>query len=249
MSTFTYKYGSYTHEVGEITDFRYQLLPHMTRRALRDTNLVRATLTGRFLGCDYSEIKTKIANFLDAYGTNNRKFAMYHPDGSETRYVLDPADEYLIAGPYVVDCDWPTGEGAEYVTKRDFRIVLEGIVVSLEDQVIQFEESVRHVGTAMPSWEYQNTLAGPIAYQIWPATTMMVIQSGSSIGFGGYYAPGWLANFETLVIPVLPLQYEHAERRIETLGAPLVFPRKRAYYPAQWQYTFETNFPGNYMPP
>jgi hypothetical protein len=253
MSTFLYKYGSYTHEVGEVTDFRWQILPNMTRRAHRDTLLARATLTGRFLCDGTTEMKTKIANFLDAYSTNNKAFGLYHPDGSLSRCYLDPADPTLIAGPYVVEVDFPTGEGAEYVTKRDWRVVLEGIALSLEAQVVQFEESVRHVGTALTAFAFQNTLAGPRVYAIWPATTQMIIQSGSAVGIEGYYAPGWIAGLDTIVMPILPAilgtAFEHLDRRIETLGAPLVMPRKRIYYPSQWQYVYESATAGTYMPP
>ena len=249
-----FKYGAYQHDPGEITDFRWEVIPHITRRAHRDTLLARATLTGRFLACGWSEIATKVAAMLDAYIVSGNDFGLYHPDGTLSRCYLAPSvDSTLIAGPYVTELQFPTGEMAEYCTKRDWKIVLEGIALSIEQQVVQFEESVRHVGNCADAFAFQNTLLTPVPYRIWPATTQMVVQSGSAIAVEGYYAPGWLNGLDTMVMPIvgaiIGTSFEHLERRVETLGAPLVMPRKRIYYPNQWSYTYESATPMIYMPP
>jgi len=251
-TTFLYKYGAYTHDPGEITDFRWEIKPNMTRRGRRDTLLARATLTGRFLACTWEEHATKIANFLDAYGVNGKPFGLYHPDGSLSRSYLDPDDPTMLAGPYIADLVFPTGEGAEYVTKRDWKVVLEGIALSPESQIIQYEEQIEHRGRQAALWAWQMTLLGVRKYQLWPTATQTIVQRGSSIGLEGYYMPGWVAGLSTVGIPVLTELDEHAERRIETLGKPLKMGSgshvKFVYYPCSWQYVFERQTSSLIMP-
>lgn len=251
--TLLYKYGTYTHDPGEILDFRWEAKPNVTRRGKRDTTLLRATLTGRFLACTWQELAQKQAALIDAYKISDRVFGLFHPDGTPSRSYMDPADPDLIAGPYLVDFSFPTGEGAEYVTKRDFQVVLEGIVLSPESQIIEFEETIDHIGTTGPTWAFQNTLdpSGPEAYQTWPWTTQLIIQRGKSVGLEGYYLPGWLSGYPTLGAPIIGptyLQYEHMENRFERVKTPLTLDRGLVYYEAQWQYEYETKIQLFFVP-
>jgi len=254
VSNFLYKYGSHTHEVGEIYDFVWQHIPHMTGRARRDTAMYRITLRGRLLcddTCSWEDIQTKIAALSTAYSANNDlKFSVVNPDGTDSHYVLDPAnDSDILKGPYLANFTYPHGSIEELVVKRDFTIVLECIRAEVESEIITYSESITHVGNCMPKWVFQNTVDGdafegtPRSYQVWPKTTMKIIQKGHSVGFDGYYAPGWVSGYQTIGVPVLALSFEHQEQRIEIPGKPLKLGRDFVYYPADWTYVFESAVP------
>jgi len=248
VSNFLYNYGNYTHEVGEIYDFVWQQVPHTTKRLRRDTALYRITLRGRLLiddGCTWTNIRDKISDLMAAYRLeNDRKFSVTDPDGNDTAYVLDPnTDGDILSGPYLVNFTYPHGSIEEFVVKRDFTIVLECVRVELESQIIEYEEHVSHYGNCMREWTTQNVL-NPFtsrSYTTWDKTTQTIVQKGHSVGFDGYYAPGWLYGWQTLAVPVLnPVIYEHPGRRVEVPGKPIKMGNQFVYYPASWMYVYES---------
>lgn len=241
MAAFEYRYGDYTHEDGEITDFRWEVVPNHTTRGARHTTTVRATLKGQFLGCTYSEIYNKIHQFGQAYQTNGRKFGLYHPDGSPTKHIMDPADQYVMVGPRVVLLDFPDGTMEELVVKREFTVVLETIRDEAESQIIFYDEKITHIGVCGPIWAAQNTMYGPRSYIIWPASTQTIVQEGSSVGFHGYYLAG--------AVPIMGWAYEHLEKRIDEPGKPLHLGKYFVYYPWRWRFEFETDVPWLMVPP
>jgi hypothetical protein len=252
MSNFTYKYGSYTHEVGSVVDFVWEHIPNITRRGRRDVALYRVTLRGLILctsGDEWQDVRDKIHTLDTAYRfQEDMKFAVQNPDGTDSKYVLDPdSDTDILRGPYLANFRFPNGTIEELAVKREWEIVLECLRLEPHSQIIHYEETVRHHGSCWPSWAFQNTLAGPRSYFTWPATTQMIIQQGRSTGLEGYYLPGWLAGTQRLGVRVLGDQYEHRERRQEDLGKPLRYniPRianrnKFLYYPANWTYVYES---------
>ena len=261
MATFNYKYGAYTHETGSVTDFVWEHIPNITKRGQRDIALYRVTLRGMFLcttGDDWTDIRDKISTFQNAYNNpttpyfnNDLKFALVNPDGTDSKYVLDPAtDPWILKGPYLKRVIYPTGTIEEMVAKREWEVVLECLRLEPESEIIHYEETIRHFGNCAKSWVAQLTQGVVRSYRTHPATTQMIVQSGNSVGLEGYYLPGWNAFMVTLGIPVLDTSYEHEERRVETLGKPLRFqiPRiagrnKFLYYPAEWTYVFESQIP------
>ena len=265
MSNFLYKYGGYTHEVGEIQDFKWSHTPHVTGKSQRDIAIYRITLRGKLLNCTtdtWQEIRDKIHAVKDAYSWgNDQKFSVVNPDGTDSGYVLDPAsDPDILKGPYLVNFEYPTGSIEELVAKREYTIVMEAIRAEVEDEIIEYSETITHVGNCMASWAFQNTInrkdssgnllvGTPRSYSIWPATTQKIIQKGHSVGFDGYYCPGWNAGFQTMGIPALnTTTFEHQERRIEIPGKPLHLGRGFVYYPADWVYTYESAQPQFVIP-
>lgn len=234
MSNFVYKYGAYEHEPGEVVDFKWKSTAHHTARGWRDTSTTVAVLDGILLGCDYAEVQKKIDDLVAEYQWNQKKFALYYPNGQETKYVIDPADPRCLVGPSVRVIDWPVGSQEELVVKRAFRITLTAIWASQEDEIIEYQEKISHVGMAgeIYRWQYCVNMP-PQDYTVWPWTTMQIIQEGHSVGFSGYYmvAPG--------PHPLLPVQYEHLEKRIEAPGKPLHLGRDWVYFPYSWRYVFE----------
>jgi len=234
MSTFTYKYGAYEHDPGEIIDFQWQEEAHHTERGWRDTSTTTAVLSGLLLGNDRAEISTKIEKLRSAYEYNQKVFGLYDPDDVATRYVMDPTNWRLLIGPRVSVLDWPVGSMEEMVVKRAFKITVTGIWASQESEIIQYHENIANTGTTGPWWRSQNIVNGePQAYAIWPKTTQKIVQEGYSLGFSGYYLAGATPN------PLIPSQYEHLDQREEKVAKPLHLGRDWVYFPASWRYVFE----------
>lgn len=267
MSNFTYKYGSYTHEVGSVVDFVWEHIPNITRRGRRDIAMYRVTLRGLILctsGDEWQDVRTKIKDLTDAYAgqpgayipTEDQKFVVLNPDDTESQYVLDPAvDTNILRGPYLASYRFPTGTIEELAVKREWEIVLECLRLEPDSQIIHYEETIRHNGSCAASFAIQNTLLAPRTYTTWPVTTQMIVQQGRSVGLEGYYLPGWLAGSKRLGVRVLGDGYEHQERRHEDLGKPLRYhiPRlgrtKFLYYPANWTYVYESTIPFEHLQP
>lgn len=264
MSTFTYKYGSHTHEVGEVTDFVWERMAHTTERAQRDIAIYRVTLRGMFLVTEDSQTWTKlrddVAAFVEAYSQNDVKFAVVNPDNTDSNHVLDPdTDPDITKGPYVTGWKYPQGTIEEMIAKREWEVTLECLRLEPESQIIKYEENVRHIGTCDMAWQSQNRVNGlPVSYPVYPATTQTIIQEGNSIGLEGYYLPGWVNNIwaggaaDTTVpfgVRVLGDQYEHKERRMQVLGKPVKVGRYFLYWPAKWKYTFEKGDAPALIPP
>jgi hypothetical protein len=274
MSNFTYKYGSYTHEVGSVVDFVWEHIPNITRRGRRDVALYRVTLRGLILctsGDQWQDVRDKINALTDAYAgqpgayipTEDQKFVVLNPDGTESQYVLDPAvDTKILRGPYLANYRFPTGTIEELAVKREWEIVLECLRLEPDSQIIHYEETIDHGGTCAAAWAYQNTLLLPRQYFTWPSTTQRIIQRGRSTGLEGYYMPGYLAGQSTIGVRVLndpyaaiPSLYERQDLRREILGKPLRYtiPRlnrtKFLYYPAEWTYVYESPTPFAWLQP
>ena len=267
MSNFTYKYGSYTHEVGSVVDFVWEHIPNITRRGRRDTALYRVTLRGLILctsGDAWQDVRDKIHALDTAYRfQEDMKFSVVNPDGTDSKYVLDPSvDTDILRGPYLASYRFPNGTIEELAVKREWEIVLECLRLEPHSQIIHYEETVNHLGTADWRWAYQNTLQLPRRYVIWPVTTQTIVQHGRSTGLEGYYLPGYNAGQDTMGIRVLndpfTVGVTHVERRElrrELLGMPVWYriPRlgrnKFLYYPAEWSYTYESISPYRWLRP
>ena len=232
--------GAYTHEVGEPIDFEYINDVNHTKRGWADTMTARATIKGRTSGDGWAVLKPKLIALENAYKQQaDVPFGLLHPDGTPTRQYMDPADPNCLRGPYIKHISYPHGTDAEYVSWRDWVIVVEAIYAACESQIIHYEETVRHVGTCDAAWASQYTLMGPRSYFTWPATSMHIIQSGYSIGFDAPYLPGiWGGNWGG--IPVLPVQFEHLERRVAEPIKPLHLGRAFVYHGWRWEYCFES---------
>jgi hypothetical protein len=265
--TFRYKYGSFTHEAGSVTDFRWQTIPHYTQRGKVDVSLYRITLTGELIctdGDNWQDIRDKIYNLRSAYLVNGLPFALINPDNTLSSYNLDPTyDEAIVNGPYVTDIDFPTGTIEEMVVKREWKVVLECLRLEPESLRIEYEERIRHLGTCAESWAYAPVWTGLLRkYQTRRATTQMVVQEGRSVGLTGYYLPGYVSpgwptypslpgwptwpvpsGGTTFGVPAYPPIHEHLESREETLGKPLRLGRYFLYYPANWRYHYEVPSP------
>ena len=260
MSSFLYRYGSYTHEAGSVVDFVWEHIPNITRRGHRDVALYRITLRGLILctsGDAWQDVRDKIHALDTAYRfQEDMSFAVLNPDGTASKYILNPdADPYILRGPYLASYRFPNGTIEELAVKREWEIVLECLRLEPSSQIIHYEESINHHGTSAPTWATQYTLGIPRSYFTSAASTQTIVQTGRSVGLEGYYLPGALAGLQTLGIRVLGDQFEHQDRRREMLGKPLRYhiPRlnrtKFLYYPAEWTYVYESAVPFAHLQP
>jgi hypothetical protein len=253
VTNFLYKYGSFTHEVGSVTDFTWKHRAHNTQRGQRDISLYRITLSGSLLcmtGNTWQEIRDKILALRTAYLTNDLKFSLINPDGTDSSYRLDPfTDPAILKGPYVAEVDFPTGTIEEMLVKREWKVVLECLRLEPESQIIEYEETVKHYGSPYGAWASALTLQAVRQYITQFQSTKLIVQEGRSVGLEGYYATGWWNGWPTFAIPVIsdPL-LQHMERKEEHLGKPILYPpsdmtprlnRKFLYYPGAWKYVYE----------
>jgi len=232
--TMYYKYGTFVHPAGEVIDCQYRIKPNTTKRMFTDTATVQTVLTIRALGCTPAEIKAREDAIYGAYSVGSKDFGMYMPDGTLTKLFHGATGPNVVASPW---CEFilPTGTGEEYATKRDIQIVINSVIRCLGSQIIEYTESIKHIGLATAVYGWQHTANGPIQYEIWPATVQTIIQDVHTVGFEGYVI--------LAVQPVLPAWEVFTERQEEP-GSPLTTPNGRYYYPFRARYVFRT--PTNY---
>lgn len=228
-----YVYGDYTHEPGEVVDMKWEELPNHTRRGWRDTVLKRCTLYVQLQGCDWATLKAKIDALNEAYGVNEKLFVILDENGQATRHILNPDDTNSIRGPRVCAVELPTAQMEQMVIQRDYVITIEQLYEAAENQIIEYSENFTNIG-GQRMFRVQNVIAGiPRYYTIWENTATTIIQTGSAVGFAGWYTAG---AFPT---PLISSQYEHLDKRVIEVGAPLHLGNKWLYYPLRWRYEFE----------
>lgn len=233
--TIQYRYGGLTHEDGEVVDHRITQVAHHTKRSWRDTAVMSVELHIQVIKCTEAEVNARVDEILGYYiGNNDVKWGIYLSDGSESLHIIDPADPRTIRGPMVVDARFKSGSQEEMVVKREFSITLEWLYLCPESEIIEYEEKITHYGNGGGAWRMQNVVNGPPRdYWVWPATSMIIVQEGTSKGLEGYYLTGSFPH------PLIPPQWEHQEQRIITPGKPLHLGNRFLYYPWHWRFVFE----------
>jgi len=229
-----YRYGGLTHEPGEVIDHRITNVAHHSKRGWRDTSIRRVEQHIQVLGCTEAEVESRVQTILNYYyDHNDQKWGIYL-DGAETHCIMDPANPQTIRGPMVVDVAFLSGSMDEMVVKREFSVTLEWLYLAAESQIVEYEEKIMHYGNCARKWTMQYTVNGPARnYDVWPATSEIIVQEGTSLGLQGYYLAGAVPH------PMIPPQWEHQEQRIDEPGKPLHLGNMWLYYPWHWRFVFE----------
>lgn len=249
------RYGSFTHDPGEVNLVTFEIVPNRSSRNLRMTRTVRMHLVGEVIApTDTADadipgyITTRIDAIKTAYADDYQD-AVYEIDTtgsgswSATPHALYNNSD-CVSGVMVKYRSWPKGDPAEYATVRTFSITLEAEYRDVYSEILEFRESLRYIGTSGPTWEWVVPING-FPQQRWKTaySLQQIIQKGHALGLDGYplaVVPG----------PLLP-NYEHTEQRVFDLHDPQ--NRGRAYlgYGVTWQYVMtspvgQTLFPHKY---
>jgi len=237
-----YRYGTHTHEDGEVVNFRWEELASMTERARRDTATIRATLTVELLACCQTELDTKIEALYTAYTQNDQEFVMEYLDGTPTRYRMDPTSAQCLRGPYVTKLCCLNGDMEEMANKREFLIELEYFYDASESGIISVEESLQVTGFSGPTFNVVPVLlaggVGALRWFIrWNTTPIVIVQQGRSEGFGGWY--------DTPAVPLLiglPGIRERVNERVIVASRPRkIGTTNFRYYPLAWRFVYDAD--------
>lgn len=234
-----FRYGSYTHPAGEVNLARYLVREKKSNRGRRISLIHTMFLEGEICAYGQAAITARIEQLIDTYSVNYQDAALYQDDGQPTPHSLFNGRPDCISGVRVVQRSWPKGDGAEYATGRTFSITIEAEFDAAESQIIAYEESITIVGNCGPRIEVVELATGaPVLQVLNQKTAQRIIQSGSSIGYGGYVLP-----FGSLY-PT----FEHVDRRIEKPGTPAFQGQGYRYYPFQWTYFHSLAIPQTPIP-
>lgn len=216
-------YGNYTHADNEVTlSISYR---PVYERGVKVKVTVTWTIDGKLQADDAAGLSLAIAALEAGYAANGQNLSL----GGTAHSLLSSE---CIGGTRVTELSYPTGDGAEYVTFRSYRITVEGdlAVTNTTTVITEFTESISLSGGG-PKWVMLTPANGPPQRQQTRGQMPYVArQSGSAIGFGQYPA---------VPDPIWP-SAEHRERRQITRNSPKVTAGAAQYYPVQWSYEFES---------
>lgn len=250
-----YRYGDYTHETGEVVNFKWEEIPNYTRRARRDTAIMRATLNVELQACDQETLLDKIDALRTAYGYNDQEFVVETLGGTVLdKYSMDPNADRVLRGPYVTKILCLEGDKTELCNIRTYTIELEQFIEAPESEIIFVEESLQVIGYTGPVYVTKPVLgpaplllplAGvdPLAalktYVAWYQSPVRIVQSGRSEGFEGWY------DFPAYpILAGVPGVYENVDQRVFEPGRPRkIGTSKFRYYPLRWEFNYISEVP------
>lgn len=236
------QYGSYQHSPGEVELVRITrqtvLSPRNRNIYRKDTWLIRGEVKADPSLTDPGDIQDDITTKLIALEV------AYANDGEDLKFIQDTSPvsnsaHVLISsntfGGTRVEMrpSYPVGAPCEYANKRNYQIVVSGLVFEVESQIFSWEESFIFTGNCGPERRWIKYLDIPNQqYQVWPATPQEIIQTGSGIGVDGYvtFGPAFFTGSNL---------FEHQDRRRVKFGTPRSYRNSYAFYPASWTYVYE----------
>lgn len=216
----------FAHAFNEVT-IAQSMRSTYSERGFRTMLTRTLDITGEILDEGVSAITTRINAIETYYPGLLTSAALYDDDGNLTAHLLtDDAD--CFGGIRVMQISYPNGDGAEYVNGRKFSISLEADFIDRSGgELVEWQQTIRRVGTGGPRFAMQEVLEGPPVRQITNKRTIQTVsQSGSAKGLTGY-------PLAFVPKPVLP-NAEYPDRRELTEG------------PYEWKGTRKFNFQYNW---
>lgn len=236
---FSLKFGSYTHDPGEVS-FSISRRRNRSRYSGKClTELVRWECTGVLRKSSLANLETAIdaleAAYAGSVGTEDLLFI--HAGGStNTKHTILAASTINgieVDGPHYSDGPrglW--GFGAEYLHQRTYRLTLTAEVLVAEggEDIVDWFESITQVGDGGPTWMYQDALEGPLQLQqLTPYSPVHYFQQGRAVG---------LLNYPTRPAPIGDLV--HGDRiRIGTEHPRFSGRQKSKLKATTWSYHME----------
>lgn len=230
-----WKYGSYQHPSAEVNLAKMDISYRPSPRGKRIERVDRFHLFGQFCEDSTSEVVDRIEELIAAYDVDYQDCGLYLDDDTLTPHNMSNAAS--VSGVRVLHRSWDGGR-EELATTRTFDIVLQVVYPEVEDQLVEWHETVEIIGTGGPRFKITDTYFGPIATQVAEATAQTIIQYGNCVGYGAHIPPpGPLYS-----------EYEHVDRRRIVYASGKNAGRIATHYPTAWTYHHtlpapETPFP------
>jgi hypothetical protein len=231
-------YGSYVHGQNEVGIT-------ITRETWRDDTGRRRgyvetwTINGRLraTGADLvGNLTTQIAALKTGYAADGGSLTLYQDNGSTpTGHTL--VSSSCWGGIKVDGPSFPSGQGAEYATYRDYTIRAVGYVEgTVADDIVSYVETIMVTGTGGQRFVHLQPLRGAPVQQITAQQTLVrVTQSGSAVGRTGYPLPPEPAGEAG--------SEKEDERSIGHKSPKRGADGEYREYETTWQYVFESAVP------
>lgn len=228
-----FKYGSYSHQQGEVTATLNRIPtygPRGFRKGLREV----VTLSGLLHADTSAELTAEFRRMDQAYSQDGQELAMYLPDGNtKTAVYLNP-DEYLGGTRVTQRPSLPDLRGAQYVTFLAYTIQLEGFKPDAESKLLEFRETLTIRGTGGPRRVLIETSQGPVVEQIVrQRTTVSATQVGQATAF----------RSDPLIQPPVWPQFEDVDRRVLSASTPTSTRGVPDEFTVNWSYQFRSGGP------
>lgn len=233
------QYGGYQHKPGEANLINFSVRPTLSPRGFKVTNIATAHVSGDICltgSQDEKDTTTLVSDLIDALSVDGQDFGLYHDDGTPSPHIMLSDASDSLTGNQIVYYDFPASHNGEFATGRSFQYTVRNEFVSAERLILDYQESIEHVGLGGPIIEWRdNRYYGPTIEQLAPSSAQYIRQTGHSIGLDNYITPPPpIINF--------PFEIVH-QRRIRRTG-PRRYPQGFMGYRTDWSYTFR--YPGIY---
>lgn len=223
------KYGSFQFEPWEasltsvVTEARYSV------RKFKETLIVQYLVNGTVVESDQYDITTRLNQIAAALATDGQDFGLYHDDNTPTIHYLQSSAANNLTGNQVARTSFPTDNGAEYVTGRDFSFVIQAEIADFETSLIEYRDSYNSVGDCGPVYDWSVTEAGVIVRKTAPASVQTVTHSGYAITTVPYFQPP---------PPYYSAPFHLSHRRQIAYTGPSRYPQGFTGYKTEWSYTY-----------
>lgn len=185
-----FKYGSYQHPDNEVTLAQFQLSNKRNPRGFRTSSVFTIHITGEILGSGQSDLTTKIDALIAAYSDDFKDAGFYQDDDTPTPHLLVSNHPNNLTGNVITYRSWPSGDLAEYATKRTFAIGIEAEFRNAYSQFVFYEDNMEMVGDGGSAIRWVAQSNGlPILHQDSSSTPQMWIHSGTAVALDAYPLP------------------------------------------------------------
>ena len=229
------EYGSYVHPDNEANLTLFRVIPLYTRRGFRWGFRNIARIEGELQATSQAAFQTAVNNLVAAYADNGNDFKFFDNDGNQTNHSILSSAPTAFSGTKIIDRDWPRSDGAEWATKRTYRITLQGDFVDTESDLVWWYEEIEHRGTAGAEYRmFEMDTSSPIVQPVHAQTKQVVIQRGTAVGktFRPLH-PG----------PILTANNTTVIEKIKQRNIVPISPRRERLafydYGVRWTYVFE----------
>lgn len=217
-------YGNYQHAANEVVIRSVEKSRSVGPRG-STTELVESWgLEGILQASSVAALTTAMRALEAAYAINGQSLA-FAIDGTNTLHT--------IAGGLVTVTrfSWDNQFEAEYTTFRSYSIDLEARIPVVENELIDFRESLVSSG-GLPDFRIHTVRNGsPIVQMVAPSTPYRANQSGFAVGYSQYPA---------VSLPIFGSGSPPLRDREISRETPDIDRGRRFNYPIRWSYTFES---------
>jgi len=223
-----FKYGGYAHSDNEVSvalQQRAEFDARMIRKVLRKT----LQLEGKIHGTTQADLDAKMKLLDAAYSVDNRDAILLLDDGStHSTHSLPLSGAY--GGVRVTQPpSWGQSVKGEFTTWRTYSITLEADYLTLQEELLAFQETLSFEGTGGRRVAYIETVdTFPDKQQVNRFTVAKMVQSGQALGLTRYPSPP---------IPIFPLDEDEDVRNIVSTG-PTVLLGVASEFGMSWKYQF-----------